>query len=656
MSAGNSIIARMGLDLTGLRNDFSAAEKLAIRAAHNMQAAMNHAGKGGHGGGSGSARVLGDSLDAITGERGWVMRMGILQHSLPIAAVAGLALGVTKAVESFQELIAVNQKAHAELNKPFNVAGLSSVAEASQQFEEKTRLIEESREKRHKVAAFVGEGISNAIASAGNAITGDNRFDTRSASLQAAQNELALDAQRFALAKEFGISARAETAARSEAAHISEAEVARTKARQDAEHKIAEIRTKVAPGFRAAAIESTRADLALNLEAIDKKEAAQDRELMLAEHLVSIRATGRNVAVEEAKARIEAADADRAAATTTDQKQAAMHARSEAQLALQIAIREAANKDAELAVAKELSAVIGDGDTRHIASLIAERELIDRKLKTATPDAARDLNRDRDKVQAALRDASFSYGLKAFDLGDAAISSATGRGAAQQQLALYRRIALERGRLQYLQAGPQGDGTGTDPKAIAEQSAKLTGMVHQYQDIADARAKGLRAADDENAVLQAHLDHHDAIAEALRTQASFAEKIRDAEKDGDTALAAKLQKQAQLTAQEQAEEIARKGRDRNQATLAELAKNAHNQTGAAARRALRLEKRADHERVRGHVERSAELRSQADAIKNHIAPLKDSEKTLGDQFANALDAAQVLKDIAENTKGARSAR
>jgi len=172
---------------------------------------------------------------------------------------------------------------------------------------------------------------------------------------------------------------------------------------------------------------------------------------------------------------------------------------------------------------------------------------------------------------------------------------------------------------------------------LANETANANKIADHQADIdADERD---RKADDQRQFFE---DQDAYEREKLQNILDYERRIAKAREDGEKKLA-DLEAGRQKTKEQN-----------SKATLAELAANARNATGAKARQALRLEERGEKFRKRGDETKAAELQQRADDLKRGIRPLKDSEK--GADFQAALDKAKVLQDIRDNIKEVQNAQ
>ncbi len=150
--------------------------------------------------------------------------------------------------------------------------------------------------------------------------------------------------------------------------------------------------------------------------------------------------------------------------------------------------------------------------------------------------------------------------------------------------------------------------------------------------------------------MQLQLDRNPIMAEALRTQLDYREKIRQANKDGNTELAGQLQKQMQLTLAAQAEALVRKRQGQAEYTIGELAAEGRGGTRSKARRAQREEQLGRARGLAGDKEGALRHYDRANEIKKGIGALNAADRQTAKELAGALDAAQVLKDIKTATE------
>jgi hypothetical protein len=613
MSAGNSITFRMGFDLNGLRSDASEAQKIVVKSTADTKAQMDAAMKstaamtgeagggkgsgkaGGHGGPSSLAtREIGDGLDAITGQKGWVMRMRMLQAGLPIAALAGLAIGFVKVTEAIMETKKATKEASDELSHVHaNTEAAAGPEAASKAYEKLGESIEKVKASRTVLARI------------GDMAIGGSQME------KSLEMQRRLETARLDVAQQLGIHMAKETEERQKAWTISEREFALVKARQAAEEKTAHIRESSPGGMITPQIRAVAAELAMQEEEINRKADAQQAEAQLEANIVQAKMNGRDVSIQEAVDRLSYAQKIFEASNNDEEAEIARQKVVAAREGVVQAERETAERKRGLASEIELAAIVGDADAKHMAALMAEGQAIAQKIadpRTHADDREK-LIADQAKNQGAQRDAGVAAGLKAFDIGNDIIDADKGAGAGEEQLALLKKIELEKSRLAFM------DANGSGPEALQKQNAKLAEMGRQYDEIVRRQADSTDSASNENDVLQEKLVRHEAIGEALRTQFEFQQKIKQAHRDGNEDLAAQLNTQRQLTLELQTQNLKRQVGDRSKATISELAANAHNAAGKQAREIERIEKRAEAQRKQGHMKEASDLQDRADKLR-----------------------------------------
>lgn len=632
-SNGNALIMKMGLDLNDLQRDFKAAEKLAVRAANDMQSATNHAqkgGGGGHGGGGSMARPLGDTLDALTGERGWVMKMTMLQHSLPIAAAAALAIGVVKAKEAFDELVKSSEHAHEVLSKPMGTV-LGQGGQAVSAHVEELRKAQDDLHEKTGVMATIGSMMHQGIAKAGNGLSrmigNQGGFDDSNAVVKSHQQQEELEKQRFEYAVKYKEITGQQIEERREAAAIGGKDLELTIARQRMEKDIADIQANAPTETKSTMIAERQAAFDLEKEEIDRKHEAQQRELDLQRAILDAKMTGRDVAIEEAKARVKKAEEDLANAKPADKRAAQIQVDS-ANLALTLAKQQTAEHRAQLAIAESIANFRGPEEEKQFRRLLDERDALEEQLKLLgeQDDKRNDIQAKIDENIAAERAWNREQDARSHQMADTLIDAIVGTGQEQQASGLAMKLANA---VQY--QSKIANNPEVSDKEKADAAAKVNQLQNQQEELARSRAKAVRDAQSEVDVLSEQLAKHAEVASFLQQQHEYEEKIAEARYNGNTALEQQLRMQQQLSAQLQLQHLQSQVGDTHKATLGELASHAMNESGRRAREAQRLEKRYNDARMRGHGEEPYWLgiKKKADGLRQSIAPLKDSEKKGG---------------------------
>lgn len=632
MSARNAIMARFGADAKDFLRELKATEKA---TETTMGRIRNEAGKtgramdgmhgsksgghggGGHGKGGGGAvgsRMAGDALDAATGQKGWVMRMQMLQHALPLAAVGALAGGLAKVVEAMDKVHDATKEARQELNKPLDAQALNPEA-AKKSLEGMTEQIAKVRASRmmDKDGLFAGQEKIGAR-------LGDMIFGTTN--VQDSKNtERALLDRKRDLASRFKVNVEEEAEARDQAAHSSEREVELLKIKQKAVEEIAGIRTSVDPAMQDAEIGKVQHRQALEVELANHKADARDRELDLENSLVALRQTGRNVAIEEAKARKAAAQEEYDKAITVDERVAARGKIGNAAQQLRDATRQTAELRAQQAIATAIADLHATTEVKAYTELVRMGAELQRQTIGATADERAKLNVLIAQNAEKQRAAQFAATEKSFGLAGSLIDATKGRGEAAELQNLLQHRGNKANELAFLERSPLAD-----PAQIASARKELRGMDNQITDMIEKRNLGLIAAHGETAALKLQLQHQDVLSQMVKTVYDYEAKIAQAKKDKSFALVAELETQKQITLQLQARSAINAVNDKSKGTLGELAKHAHNADGMHARHIARLEKREDRFRQRGHAKEADALADRADRERLQIGALKEADK------------------------------
>ena len=155
-----------------------------------------------------------------------------------------------------------------------------------------------------------------------------------------------------------------------------------------------------------------------------------------------------------------------------------------------------------------------------------------------------------------------------------------------------------------------------------------------------------------------------AIKDALKLSVDFADKIKEASKEGGKLYAQAVTDELTVRLQNIAEKVARANQERVGATLGQVAARPEQFSneysiqavyeGEQARQVQVLEAKAQF--AREHIggteglQAAADYMTQADQIRSGIGSLKPSERDSTGQFKNAIDSAEVFKQIRDNTK------
>lgn len=579
----------LGLDAGAFDRELSAAQQRFSASAKGMAA-------GAHGAGAAGTRAFGDLINAVTQSSGSVMELNALTHTLGLSlgAAAGVAIGV-KLVEGLSEAsdrARILREEVMKLTAPTGSAEFTTINALMASFDDLEKKIDEIRGKsKLGMNSFFDFALSSHL-------LGGSGYD---AVLKERSDQIGKlqGAQRDRLSKTADkISAGADvTDTKSRAGDFAGQRAELLAKFKEAQGEIEANKNKPGAGAELSKLlDATSKQYLADSAALEQREAATKRVAALEEKITQIKRGGFDLDVKIAEAKLRAAQTeanigphDQATGNANPELLAKMHEAEEA-------LREAQNK-------------------ANLAPLVGP-----------SPEEVR-------KLRAEQSGQKFS-----------AIDATTGRGQAEELRARQAKLAEAKRAQDQLVSSTQPN-AAKDEKIEAQKNVnELTKAIDEQK---DARAKTLREAEAETKEIDAQLHHHQALADALRTEAEFAEKIKQAQKDGHPEDVANLQRQLQLTQQlrQQKAEIALA--DESKLTLGEAAgKYGHGLTGSRARRAQRLEEQSKTSAGKGNLDRAADLHTRAEQLKQSIGGLKSTETQ---PFKDALDACQVLRDIKTNT-------
>lgn len=657
-AGGKAIIARMGIDLNGLRGDLSQAEKIAVRAANNMQSALNKATKGGHrGGGGGGNRYVGDAINAATGTSGAVNEIGMLTHTLGFSAkLAGGALVAYKTLEKMAEAMIKVEEANEGLkhslgqkSKPWwehlgivpeafkkgDQVGAAAVfgVEGMQKRRDELAAASEKAQKSRGFWSSIGGAVMSGGVESGNPI-----YKSIKLQQQADEERLKLDAKIAGIVRD-------EVAARKILVHQSREEGELALLELQTREKINALRDdpKLGVAERKARVDAVRAEAAHEAEAIRLKAAAAEREAGVQTRLNYIRIQGDDESVKAAYARVDAAKEEVDAARNAEEERAARAKLDTAETEYHFAQKTRDEKRRSQASEIEIAELRTSADLKHMATLIAEERLIQARQRDArtTADQQRELAVDAARNAAAQRGHAFAMGNTAFDIGGSQIGASQGVGQREAMRVARERLQVERSRLTFFQNSPEAG-----VEAVEKQREKVNGMARSYADAAYALARGHRTAKAQTEEMAMQLAHQDTLAAAVATQLDYAENIRDAQRDGNTELAAQLGKQKELAAQTAVRNQREAQQEERGYTLGELAAHRGGSASTRARRIQRLEERGHRLRASGRIAESDALYNRAAGMRRSLADrgiLKPGEANR--DFAKEMDNTTFAKNI-----------
>jgi len=673
MSGQNAIIARMGIDLNGLKGDLTSAEKLAVRAANQMASELNRAAKGGGGGGGkghghgggGNARIFGDPINAATGTTGNVSKIGMLSH---LTGAAGPAAGLLLVAQTISGIAKAMMELEASTNEirkvrgkgtqswsdkllPFNLQQGVQAGDAQATSVEGMRAQSDklgkvaSKPLEHGFMASLGAMIAPALV---NPIVDKHEEEKRGA----------LDDQ-LKISQKIAEATKYEAEAKEEAVHQSERQGELDLAQFEHTQRMAAIADRQAKGEKgeeggilgpeAVALKKAEVEsFERAKEAINLKHAAIAREIAMQNTLTFLREKGDDEGVQSAEERVRAAQAEveaAAALTQEAQDKAAANLKS-AQADLLLATRHRDVVRAEQQSQISIANMQVSADEKHLAALAAERKNLEEERAHADADRQKQIDVALAKNDESTRGAKSTLTSDAFGESNARIDAGQGVGQSEAQRAALGHIGEEEDRLKEMNR----DREHYSDQDRAQQAAKIQGMRRAYDDVDHSIRMGNEAAKAQTGEMAMQLDHQTTLADAVREQFEYAQKIAEAQRNGNDALVAQLKTQKDLALALSAQRADEAKREKRGLTLGDLAKDGGTY-GHRARQVNRLEQRADRLRGHGRIAESDALHNRADAARRGLersGVLKPSEANK--DMTAALDKSEVLKAIKTNTE------
>lgn len=592
-------------------------------------------GHGGHGGLLfGNTRAIGDILDVLTGTQGWGMKANIVAHfarAIPPLALAFGGLESARAAfdstKTTNELLNLSGESTGALPfaglipkslrsaDSFGTAGRADAGSISE-MEKRRAELEEGVTKTQKSRGFFS-AVGNSMFFGGN---GNER--SFSAETKAKEKSLYYDEQ-------IADKIREQTAARAMSVSASAADGELAKLRLETEEKVATLRDRAAKneiGVQQyhSALTDVRAQAAEEEQAINNRKRGREIEIELQNQLTEARRAGDGEAVASAHAQLTAAVGRLEIAKDRGEESGIAAALAELNAASQSA--EMAEKQHRILLANqaaetEIANIRASSDQTRLASLISEKRLIEEEQSNprTLPDRQRELSvKSAQNAQAIAAEVS-NQTNRAFDIGMATVDANTGRGQGSQMDALRQKIAIQQGRVTNTENNPMAS-----PEDLASQRAQLQGMQNQLADMEENRAAGLASSAAQTDSLGAELNKQTELAGVIRQQASYTEQIRQAQRDGNTALVTQLQNQQQIS-----EELAVQNANpwRREALKQEL------QLRKEKEQQLDIAKNADAAGKPGTAAaargKAAAIQSQIDAVKAGVEPVADSLAAIG---------------------------
>lgn len=657
MSSGNALTARIGLDATDYKKELQTVQKATMQAQKQMETGAKTWGVESKKAGktatdahkapsSGGTRAAGDLLNMATASSGAVNELNILTHTLglPLAGGIGLAvaIGVMEKLKAATEAVTeANEEAKKEIGKNLSAQSAAGPESTKHALEAKSAAIDKLQNSRGKLSE-AADSVSSMFGNPGQTLKvfGLDTGIGGGANLKSLQLQKRLEQDRVELLVKSAGLVREETAGREKATYASTEELELLNLQVKTRQKLAQIELDSPVGMAASAKEQVRSEAAIEEAKIKRVAAAKKDDLYLERRLTEIRKDGANVEIESARVKLMTAKALLNLAVTDEAKSEGQNGVAAAQVDYDMAVRTRAELNAQLKVQKQIAEMVAAPQEKQRAQLEGDRELLKERLKNAKPD-----ERPKIEVELAVNEAqwrAFNQGLieKQRRIAGSDAEAGTGRGEAEQLRAMREKLDRGKKALEQDKKNPE-----MDPEALAAARAQLVALEHTYLDISEARDRGVQHAKDDAQIMQLELAHNPIMAQALRTQLDFREKIRQANKDGNTELAAQLQKQMQLTLAAQAQALAMKREGQAHYTIGELASEGRGGTRSKARRA---EREARLGRMRGMAgDEKGALRhyDRSNKIKQGINALNFADRQSAKEMTGALDASKVLKNI-----------
>lgn len=342
---GNAIIARLGIDGRGVNTGLQNAQK-EIDAFRQRNSTGAGAGGGkGHGGSGYATRAAGDVIDLVKGSKGAVMELNALEHALGFSLGAGVGIiaavaAVEKLHEAFVNLKEANDQARAsfaQTNASLVAAGPEAVVA---QMEAAQKSIDKMVEARSTLA-ILAHGFADSGKIGLNAV-GIDQPDRKNEAMESFRLELRQQERIRDLRVEARGHIKDETSDREKAVNAGERETELYKIRAQTAEKVAKINADKkydGTGLRKSLIEGVKSEGAEAERNVNDKFDAKARELALERQISALKMAYQNPEQLIAKARIEAANAELAAARSPEAKDAAKTKLAAAQAELKAADR-----------------------------------------------------------------------------------------------------------------------------------------------------------------------------------------------------------------------------------------------------------------------------------------------------------------------------
>jgi hypothetical protein len=301
-----------------------------------------------------------------------------------------------------------------------------------------------------------------------------------------------------------------------------------------------------------AEIEKER-DLATEEENL--RAMAQERELAMQERIVAIKKDGLDVAIRTAQASLDAASEGMKAARGPEERGAAQLKIDAAKLELENAERTTAEKREQASIESRIAELTG-------GELQKKQEALEIERGGLRNDFARATAEDKPGIFAKLAQNAAEQRTNAYEMANAgAEDTRLGVDAANPGQTIAERRARMQAAIdeQMARATNNKNLNGGDPDQGAHIGAAIADAKAQLDEFNRGLDVQLESAKAVTAELDAQAGGHATLAELLKTQAEYAERIAEARKDGNDALVAELTNQQAAATATQAEETFLKG-------------------------------------------------------------------------------------------------
>ncbi len=583
MGAGDSLMFRAGVDTSGVKSGMQEAANDVANGSNKVRNSFNNADEA-HDKLLGSSHRVARQLSSVTSSllsgasAADVVSASMegLERSLhlPLGALAGLAVGATifEKMHSASEKIQELNSGIAEALHPTAGPDFSSLDELKKKIEDinaqQAKLNDSSygaglTREMSGIYENVGHVVAGTVLGAEGLITGNNgNISEARAHFSSIRNDeddsSLIQGQTAELQKSKAQATKDIAAKENKKADIEETGQRGYELDYDKlkiEEKYAEAIGKADNISKAGSGSELREALErqkqLDLDAAQHKASVRTMDFEHESTALDIKASGQNVDVRGAAANLSHARHIAAEATnhgTESEEHAAELRVKSAEQEFQAAQRSEEIKAKQRNDAVEIANFTGSADEKHLLELKKQSQELQLQLKLAKPDQAKDIGVQIAQNASAQRDEMRRRVRESFTMEDLRIDATTGIGEGNHLDAMQAHLANARNQQRALNAPD----SGASDLEKAQQAAHVKGLENSIAELNQSRGDAVDHARDQSDIMDQQLQGHQTLAERMRIEAEYADRIVDAQRAKNAGLVEQLQHQRDVALNQQA--------------------------------------------------------------------------------------------------------